>query len=65
LSGPDVVEDDELIDRLYGAGCNDATFGSRYGTQYAAFTREAPSFGEAVVSAIADIRRADPNLVVG
>ncbi len=45
-------ESDETIDALFEAGCDDATFGTVDNVGYADFVREAPSFGEAVRSAI-------------
>lgn len=49
------LESDKTIDALYETGCDDATFGTVDRVGYADFTREAPSFGEAVRSAIADV----------
>lgn len=57
LSGPDVLTD-ENMDFLFEAGCDDATFGERDGAQYAAFDRDAQSFGEALRSAISDLQSA-------
>ncbi len=57
LSGPDVL-DDERLDALFAAGCDDALFGARDGAQYAAFDRQADSFGEALASAIRDVTQA-------
>lgn len=54
----------DVLDRLFGAGLDDATFGEIDGTSMAEFDREAPSFEEAVVSAIEDIERAGPELRV-
>jgi hypothetical protein len=50
--------DDEHFDALYEAGCDDALFGLRDGAQYGAFDRKAPSFGEALASAIRDVTAA-------
>ena len=58
------VSSDELLDRLYEAGLDDGTFGEIDGSAIAEFDREAPSFEEAVVSAIEDIERAAPELRV-
>lgn len=63
LKGPDVLEPD-VIEALYAGGCNDATFGHRDGVMFAEFDREAASFHAAVLSAIADIKRAVPDLTV-
>ncbi len=57
LSGADVL-DDEQLDALYEAGCDDALFGVRDGVQYGAFDREADSFSEALASAIHDVTSA-------
>jgi hypothetical protein len=63
LSGVDVL-DDEQLDALYEAGCDDALFGTRDGAQYGAFDREADSFSEALASAIRDVTSAVPGLRV-
>ncbi len=54
------VEDytDELADALYEAGCGDALIGMRDGLFFASFARDAPTFREALISAIEDIERA-------
>jgi hypothetical protein len=49
---------DEVADALYQADCDDALVGSRDGVVFLDFDREAPSFREAVLSAIADVERA-------
>lgn len=43
------------LDELFEAGCDDASFGSVDGVWHADFDREAPSFEEAVASAICDV----------
>ncbi len=53
IDGP--VEDEAVLDKLFGIGCSDATIGSVDGVGYADFHREADSFAEAVVSALHDI----------
>jgi len=63
LSGADVLGD-ENMNALYEAGCDDALFGERDGRQYAAFDREAPSFGVALASAIHGITLALPGVRV-
>lgn len=63
LRGPDVL-DDERMDSLYEAGCDDALFGERDGAQYAAFDRAAPSFSDALQSAITAITSAVDGLSV-
>lgn len=68
----DGVLDDETLDELFEAGCDDATFGAVDGAHYADFDREAPSLGEALSSAIADVesvpglrvRRVEPDDLV-
>jgi hypothetical protein len=49
----------EMEDALFEAGCDDATLSFRGGRPYLAFTRTAPSFLDAVLSAIRDVRKAD------
>jgi hypothetical protein len=49
---------DELQDALFESGCDDALLGTRDGVVYLDFDREASSFREAVLSAIADVERA-------
>lgn len=49
------VDTDEAIEALFEAGCDDATFGSVDGIGYADFLRQAPSFAEAVRSAISAV----------
>jgi hypothetical protein len=63
FSGGDVLND-EQFDALYEAGCDDALFGVRDGSQYGAFDREANSFSEALASAIEDVASAVPSLQV-
>jgi predicted DNA-binding transcriptional regulator AlpA len=55
---------DEVLERLYEAGLDDGTFGEIDGGPIAEFDREAPSFEEAVVSAIEDIEKTAPELRV-
>lgn len=65
-------EVDAHIDELFEAGCDDATFGSVDGTQYAEFDREADSLAHAILSAIGDVEsveglrvtRVEPNELV-
>lgn len=57
------LEDDHVLDALFEAGCDDATFGTVDGSGYADFIREAPTFEQAVHSAIRDVESA-PNLAV-
>ena len=63
LSG--VLEPDaKLEDALYEAGCDDAILAFRGGVGYLEFDRQAPSLGEAILSAIKDVEGADPRLKV-
>lgn len=63
---------DEKIDKLFEAGCDDATFGSVNGAHYADFDREAPTLAKAIYSAITDVesvpglrvRRVEPDDLV-
>ncbi len=63
LDGPDILDDD-VLDAVYEAGCNDAIFGRRGNTPTAEFDRDAPSFSEAVLSAIHAIEGAVDGLCV-
>ena len=56
VDGPD-LQDDACIDRLFEAGCDDGTVGRADGIQYIDFDRDAPSFDEAVLSAVTDVER--------
>ena len=65
LRGADVLDDDAL-EALFEAGCDDATFGATDGNQYAAFHREDSSFARAVMTAIDAVEGAvEGVLVVG
>jgi predicted DNA-binding transcriptional regulator AlpA len=63
---------EEKTEELFEAGCDDALFGSIDGAYYADFDREAPTLGEAISSAIADVesvpglqvRRVEPDDLV-
>jgi len=63
VQGADVLNDDSL-DALFEAGCDDATFGARDGAQYGEFDREATSFGAALSSAIHAMTSALPGLEI-
>jgi hypothetical protein len=63
LEGQDVFRP-EVIESLYASGCNDATFTSQSGRQFADFDREASSRTEAILSAIEAVETAVPGLVV-
>jgi len=56
VDGPD-LQDDAYIDMLFEAGCDDGTVGRADGIQYIDFDREAPSFDEAILSAVTDVER--------
>lgn len=66
------LDSDEVVNRLYEAGCDDATFGVSNGVSVADFTREAPSLLDALVSALSDlesvaglqVRRVEPEPLV-
>lgn len=49
------LDDDEILDTLYEAGCDDATFGTVNGVGYGDFQREGSSIGEALRSAIEQV----------
>jgi hypothetical protein len=54
IDGPD-LDDDELLDALFEAGCDDALFGGANGVQCADFHRETDQIEDAVLSAIAAV----------
>lgn len=58
IVSPPTVDEEEAAGRLYGAGCDDATFGVSNGAYSLDFDREAASLEEAVASAKADVGRA-------
>ena len=49
------LDGEAVFDALFEAGCGDATFGQVDGVGYADFIREAPTFGDAVRSAIEQV----------
>ena len=53
IAGP--IDEESILDRLFEAGCSDATFGSVDGAGFAEFTREATSFEEAVMLGIQQV----------
>lgn len=58
----DDCDPDTLVERLYEAGCDDATVGTGVAGRIAlAFDREAESAADAFVSALTDARRAMPS----
>lgn len=72
LEGVDLT-DDAVLDALFNAGCEDATFGAVAGVPYAEFDRAAEDFVRAVFSAIAAVEaapgirviRVEPDELVG
>jgi hypothetical protein len=52
----------DAMDRLFEAGCDDATFGTRCGVHFARFHRAAASAIEAIISAIQGIEGAGVGL---
>lgn len=57
-SGLDVATDDGVMDRLFEAGCDDATVSVQKGLTVLEFDRAARNFVSALVSAVADVLRA-------
>jgi len=55
---------DALLDDLFDAGCEDATFGAVDGVHYADFDRTAPTFSQAVASALTAIESVDALRVI-
>lgn len=49
------LDDDAILDRLFEVGCDDATFGMSDGIGFGEFLREAPTFRDALMSAIFDV----------
>lgn len=56
--------DDAVLDRLYEAGCDDATIGRRNGVMFVDFDREAASLAEAITTAIRQVESAAPGTMV-
>lgn len=56
--------DEDIADKLFESGCDDALIGGRYGVDTIEFVREANSFREAVMSARLDVEHADKRLRV-
>lgn len=58
LSGvPDLTP--EVVDGLFDAGCDDATICRRSGQTLRTFSRTAASFGDAILSAVQDVHKAN------
>lgn len=49
----------EIENALFEAGCDDATLSVRLGRVFLSFSRTAPSFKEAVLSAVCDLKQAN------
>jgi predicted DNA-binding transcriptional regulator AlpA len=49
------IDDEQVLDLLYEAGCDDAVFGSVDGVGFGEFVREGGSFDGAVISAIRQV----------
>jgi len=63
MSGVDPTEP-PVYEALEDGGCDDALFGVRAGVPFADFDRDAPTMGDAVLSAIHDVEACVPALVV-
>lgn len=59
------LQSEALINELFEAGCDDATFGRSDGVQYVDFDREATSLGEATLSAVRDLEQFEGVHVTG
>jgi transcriptional regulator with XRE-family HTH domain len=51
--------DEDTVDKLFDAGCDDATVAQRHGRVYITFSREAESLVEAIISAVFDVKKAN------
>ena len=56
VDGPD-LQDQHLIDRLFEAGCDDATVGFSDGVQFVDFDRGAEAPDDAILSAVDDLEK--------
>jgi hypothetical protein len=54
----------EVENALYEGGCDDGTLGFQCGRPYMTFSRTAPNFAEAILSAVRDVEKAVPGLDV-
>lgn len=61
VEGADLFEDENL-DAIFEAGCDDGSVASAGPVQFVDFDREAPTFPDAVLSAIRDLEGAVPGL---
>ena len=64
VEGPD-LQDGERIDALYEHGCDDAVVGRSRGVQYLDFDSEAPTFEDAVLSAVANVEEIEGVRAIG
>jgi hypothetical protein len=55
---------EDIADKLFDSGCDDALFGTSNGEPDISFTREAPSLIEAIRSAMRDVRNSNLGLEV-
>ena len=51
------VQQEEMIDALFEAGCDDGLVGRAEGIQYIEFDREAARLDDAILSAVADVEK--------
>ena len=63
IDGPD-LQDDEIIDDVFEAGCDDALIGRADGIQFADFDREADTLQDAMLSAVAQLESVEGVSVV-
>ena len=63
VEGPD-LQDSDRFDALYELGCDDALVGCSHGVQHLDFSRDAPSFEDAVLSAVVAVERIEGVRVV-
>ncbi len=63
VEGADLVRED-ILDKLFEAGCDDALFGVRGHLQFGEFERQARSLSEAVIGAIEQVESVLPLRVV-
>lgn len=64
IDGPDLQED-ELVDEVFEASCDDALIGRSGSIQFANFDREADILQDAVLSAVAELESIGGITVLG